>query len=138
MGMRCMLGPWKFLPLLVAATVLAGCGDVTPTVASNSSTASAGSQPTTSGSSTNGSATLTWVAPVENTDDSILNDLSGYTIFYGTNSAALTETIPITNPSQTTYVINNLSAGTYYFSVAANASDGTTSSQSAIVTKTIM
>jgi hypothetical protein len=85
-----------------------------------------------------GSATLTWVAPVQNTDGSLLNDLTGYTIYYGTNSAALTQTIKITNPAETTYVVDNLSAGTYYFSVAADASDGTESSQSALGSKTIM
>ncbi len=136
------MGTWrmravrKLLPLLVAATMLAACGnEVSPTTASGSVDSSNGSGTT---SSTTGSATLTWVAPVQNTDGSILNDLSGYTIYYGTNSAALTETIQITNSAQTTYVINNLSAGTYYFSVAANASDGTQSSQSTVVTKTIM
>jgi hypothetical protein len=87
---------------------------------------------------TTGSATLSWVAPVQNTNGSILNDLSGYTIYYGTNSAALNQTIKITNPSETTYVVNNLSAGTYYFSVAADASDGTESSQSILGSKTIM
>jgi hypothetical protein len=50
----------------------------------------------------------------------------------------LNQTIEITNPAETMYVVNNLSAGTYYFSVAADASDGTESSQSALGSKTIM
>jgi hypothetical protein len=87
---------------------------------------------------TTGSATLTWEAPVENTNGSPLTDLAGYTIYYGTNSADLTQTIKITDPTETTYVVDNLSAGTYYFSVAADASDGTQSSQSALGSKTIM
>jgi hypothetical protein len=85
-----------------------------------------------------GSATLSWDAPVENTNGSPLNDLAGYTIYYGTNSADLTQTIKITDPTETTYVVDNLSAGTYYFSVAADASDGTQSSLSALGSKTIM
>jgi hypothetical protein len=87
---------------------------------------------------TMGSATLSWEAPVENTNGSPLTDLTGYTIYYGTNSAELTQTIKITDPTKTTYVVDNLSAGTYYFSVAADASDGTQSSQSALGSKTIM
>jgi hypothetical protein len=138
MGTWRMRAVWKLLHLLVAATLLAACGsEVSPTGASASGSVESSNGGGTT-SSTTGSATLTWVAPVQNTDGSILNDLSGYTIYYGTNSAALTETIQITNSAQTTYVINNLSAGTYYFSVAANASDGTQSSQSTVVTKTIM
>ncbi len=50
----------------------------------------------------------------------------------------MNQTIEITNPAETMYVVNNLSAGTYYFSVAADASDGTESSQSALGSKTIM
>jgi len=132
-----MLAIWKLLPLIAATTVLAACNEVspTPTSASSSLGSSTGSGSTTGST---GSATLTWVAPVQNTDGTLLNDLSGYTIFYGTDSASLTETIKITNATQTTYVINNLSAGTYYFSVAANASDGTQSNQSNVVSKTIM
>jgi hypothetical protein len=87
---------------------------------------------------TTGSATLTWEAPQDNTNGSPLTDLSGYTIYYGTNSAELTQTVKITNPTQTSYVINNLSAGTYYFSVAADASDGTQSTQSILGSKTII
>jgi hypothetical protein len=87
---------------------------------------------------TTGSATLSWEAPVENTNGSPLTDLVGYTIYYGTNRAELTQTIQITDRTQTTYVVNNLSAGTYYFSVTADAADGTQSSQSALGTKTIM
>lgn len=85
-----------------------------------------------------GSATLTWEAPEENTNGSPLTDLAGYTIYYGTNSSELTDTIRIANASETTYVVNNLSAGTYYFSVAADASDGTQSTPSSLGSKTIL
>jgi hypothetical protein len=84
------------------------------------------------------SASLAWDAPQENTNGSPLTDLAGYTIYYGTDSAELTQTIRITNPKQTTYVVSNLSPGTYYFSVAADASDGTQSSRSTLGSKTIL
>ncbi len=92
----------------------------------------------TAAAATTGSATLSWEAPQENTNGTPLTDLAGYTIYYGTSSAAMTQTIQITDPTQTTYVVNNLSAGTYYFSVAADAADGTQSAQSALGSKTIM
>jgi len=136
------LALWKLLPLLGAAILLVACNDDSSTGGTTSSAApTTNAAPATSGSApaaTTGTATLSWEAPVQNTNGSILNDLTGYTIYYGTNSAALTQTIIITNPSETTYVVKNLSAGTYYFSVAADASDGTQSSQSTIGSKTIM
>jgi hypothetical protein len=87
---------------------------------------------------TTGSATLSWEAPIVNTNGTPLTDLAGYTIYYGTDSADLTQSVEITDPSQTTYVVENLSPGTYYFSVAADATDGTQSSRSTLGSKTIM
>ncbi|MET0657034.1 MAG: putative Ig domain-containing protein [Steroidobacteraceae bacterium] len=86
---------------------------------------------------TTGSATLSWQAPTENTDGSALSDLAGYRIVYGTSSNALTQTIEITNPSISSYVISNLPAATYYFAIKAYASGGAESAQSNLATKTI-
>jgi hypothetical protein len=79
-----------------------------------------------------GTASLSWTAPTENTDGTPLTDLAGYTIFYGVSPSALTQTIEVTDPSATSYVVSNLNSGTYYFTVAANASDGTESAQSPV------
>jgi hypothetical protein len=75
----------------------------------------------------NGSATLTWSAPTENADGSTLTDLAGYRISYGTSASSLTQTVQVTNASVTTYVIENLSPGTWYFSVKTYSSAGTES-----------
>jgi hypothetical protein len=83
-----------------------------------------------------GTVTLSWTAPTENTNGSAISDLTGYTIFYGTNSASMTQTVNVPGAGSTSYVIGNLSAGTYYFAVAANASDGTQSAKSPIGSKT--
>jgi hypothetical protein len=91
----------------------------------------------TAGAPASGTATLAWNAPTQNTDGTALTDLAGFTIFYGTNSAALTQTVYVPGATSTSYVIANLSAGTYYFAVAANASDGTQSAPSSIGSKTI-
>jgi hypothetical protein len=64
--------------------------------------------------------------------------LGGYRIYYGTNSSALTQVAEISNPGITTYMIQNLSAATWYFSLRAYRTDGTESDPSNIVSKTIM
>ncbi len=84
-----------------------------------------------------GSATLSWVAPTQNTDGSTLSDLAGYRIVYGTSSSALNQTISISNPSVTSYVIDGLASGTWHFAVKAYTSTGAESSQSNVASKTI-
>jgi Putative Ig domain len=83
-----------------------------------------------------GSATLTWVAPTQNTDGTALTNLTGYRIHYGTNSSSLTQSVTISNASISTYVLGNLSPGTWYFAVKALAK-GVESDFSNVATKTI-
>jgi Putative Ig domain len=82
-----------------------------------------------------GSASLSWVAPTENTDGSALADLGGYVIHYGTVSKTYTTSITVSNPALTRYVVEDLPAGTYYFSMTAT--DGAQSSPSAEASTTI-
>jgi hypothetical protein len=84
-----------------------------------------------------GSATISWLPPTENTDGSALTDLAGFRIYYGTSAMALTQTTTITNPGLTSYMIENLAAATWYFSVRAYAADGAESALSNIASKTI-
>jgi hypothetical protein len=84
-----------------------------------------------------GSATLSWTAPTRNTDGSTLSNLAGYRIVYGTSSSALSRTIQVTNPGLTTYVVQDLSPGTYYFAVRSYSSTGVESSNSSVASKTI-
>jgi hypothetical protein len=86
---------------------------------------------------TAGSANLSWTAPTDNTNGTPLTNLAGYTISYGTSPTALTQTIQAASPTETTYVVNNLSAGTYYFAVDAYTTTGTQSAESATGTKTV-
>ena len=83
-----------------------------------------------------GSASLTWVAPTKNTDGSPLTNLSGYTIHYGNSSSTLNQTVSVTNPSITAYVVENLAPGTWYFGVKA-VTPTATSGMSNIATKVI-
>lgn len=91
----------------------------------------------TQASATTGSATLTWVAPTENTDGSPITGLAGFHIYYGTSEGAMTQLIDVPNVSTTTYAIEQLDSGTYYFAVTAYNVDGMESAQSTIGSKTI-
>ena len=62
-----------------------------------------------------GTVTLSWTAPLENEDGTALTDLSAYTIYYGQESGDYDRTVSIDNPGMTTYVVENLTAGTWYF-----------------------
>jgi hypothetical protein len=84
-----------------------------------------------------GNATLDWTAPTENTDGSVLTNLAGYKVHYGNNRDHLTQTIKVTNPGLTAYVVEDLSPGTWYFTVTSYASDGTESVDSAVISTKI-
>ena len=88
-------------------------------------------------STTTGSATLTWTAPTENDDGTTLTNLAGYRIRYGTASTALTQTVQVANAGLTTYVVDNLAQGTWYFSMTAYTSAGLESMPTNVVSKTV-
>ena len=88
-------------------------------------------------STTTGSATLTWTAPTENDDGSALTNLAGYRIRYGTAPTALTQTVQVANAGLTTYVVDNLAQGTWYFSMTAYTSTGLESMPTNVVSKTV-
>jgi hypothetical protein len=114
-------------------------GNATVYLAPFTITVVSASQPGTSGAGagTNGNVSLSWVAPSENTDGTPLTDLSGYVIHYGSAPMSFTNSITITNPGLTRYVVENLPAGTYYFSVTAITSSGSQSGYSAEASTTI-
>jgi hypothetical protein len=87
--------------------------------------------------SSNGNATLNWTAPTQNTDGSALTNLAGYRIYYGMSPSALSSVVVLSNPSVTTYLVSNLSPGTWYFGLTAYTSSGTESSLSNVGSKTI-
>lgn len=65
------------------------------------------------------STTLSWTAPTLNEDGSALTDLAGFKIYYGNSSGDYPNEIRIDNPSITTFVVDDLSLGTYYFAATA-------------------
>ena len=86
---------------------------------------------------TTGSATLEWSPPTQNTDGSALTNLAGFRIVYGTSATALTQTIEVNNAALSSYVVDGLAAGTWYFAVVAVNSAGAQSIQSNVASKTI-
>ena len=80
-------------------------------------------------SAADGSATLSWVPPTQNADGSVLTNLAGYRIFYGTDPDALSQEVELTNPGLTRYVVENLSPATWYFAMQAFNSKSEESAQ---------
>jgi hypothetical protein len=80
-------------------------------------------------------ATLSWTPPTTNTDGSALVNLAGYRIAYGNNQATLSQSIQVSNPAATSYVVTGLTTTTY-FTVRAYNTTGAESSQSNMATFT--
>ena len=85
-----------------------------------------------------GNAALDWTAPTENTDGSVLTNLAGYNVHYGTSPSNLTQVIKVANPGLTSYVVDNLAAGTWYFAVTSYTADGMESPDSGVVSTTVL
>jgi hypothetical protein len=84
-----------------------------------------------------GSATVSWTPPTANDDGSALTDLTSYRVAYGRASDALDQSAFVNNAGATTYTVENLSQGTWYFAVIAVNSAGGESSLSNVATKTV-
>lgn len=82
-------------------------------------------------------ATISWVPPTLKTDGTPLDNLKSYAIYYSKDQNKLTETVPEISVGKTTYVIEPLDPGTWYFSVSAWNTDGQESPKSPPVSKTI-
>ena len=104
---------------------------------------SSGSGSSGGGSSSSGvnlgtkTATLSWTAPSENTNGTALTNLAGYNIYYGNSTGAMTNQIRITTPGIQTYVIDNLTSGSWYFAITALNSTGVESVASGTVKVTL-
>jgi hypothetical protein len=73
-----------------------------------------------------GTATLTWAPPTKRVDQTPLpaTSLAGYRIHYGQSPRNYSSQITVNNPNLSSYVIDNLASGTWYFAVAARDSSG--------------
>jgi hypothetical protein len=84
-----------------------------------------------------GAATVNWQPPTANVDGSTLADLAGFRIFYGTDPETLERTVDLVNPGLTSYMIEDLTAGMWYFGVKAYTSAGAESDLSKLGSKKI-
>jgi hypothetical protein len=84
-----------------------------------------------------GTATVSWTPPVLRTDGSALTNLAGYEIRYGASAAVLDRAIQLTNPGLTSYMVQGLTSGTWYFGVMAVDSAGLASALSSVRSKTV-
>lgn len=86
----------------------------------------------------NGSATVSWTPPTTNTDGSTLANLSGYRILYGRSADNLNQSVSVNNAGASSFTVDNLVTGTWYFGVVAVNAAGFESDVSEIATKIIL
>lgn len=82
----------------------------------------------TSGSSV--VATITWPTPAADPSGTAL---AGYRVYYGTSIAGMTRVADVKDPTATSYVIDNLNPGTWYFAIASYDANKTQSALSPTV-----
>jgi len=111
--------------------------DIVISVSDGQATASLGAFAITVEAIAMGSVTLSWSPPTENTDGTTLTDLAGYRIYWGTTSGSYPNSVTIDNPGLTTYVVENLTPGTYEFVATSYNTSGVESDYSAPATKTV-
>lgn len=112
--------------LIIASFLIAGCGDVTLTKGSIGVVA------------VDDTASISWVAPMTNIDGSPLIDLDGYRIYYGLiGEGNLTHFIDLQNEQLTSYKIEGLTSGNWFFAMTAYNTNGIESEYSEEVTKNI-
>ena len=70
-----------------------------------------------------GSATLSWTPPTQNTNGSVLTNLAGYRVYYGTTPDVL-QVMTLTNAGLTRYVMTGLPKTTWYFAMTAYDRNG--------------
>jgi Putative Ig domain len=85
----------------------------------------------------NSSVSLSWTAPTQNANGTALTDLAGYYIYYGTSANQMTQSVKIANPGITSYVLSNLSPGTWYFSIVTYTTANEESTNSAVVSTSV-
>ncbi|MEJ2516283.1 MAG: fibronectin type III domain-containing protein [Gammaproteobacteria bacterium] len=83
-----------------------------------------------------GVATVRWTAPTRRTDGTPLDGLGGFRIRFGQSQTSLSNVITVKNPGATSYVVEGLGSGTWYFAVTAYDLKGLESSLSNLASKT--
>ena len=85
-----------------------------------------------------GRATLSWDAPLQRTDGSPLTNLAGFKLYYGSSAGNLQNVIQVPDAGARSYVVENLTIGTWYFAASAYDQGGVESARSNVVSKSIV
>jgi len=90
-------------------------------------------------SQNDGSVLVSWTAPQTYTDGTSLSmsDLGGYVVYCGASKKNLNQKTAIQDRTQTTYTLNNLPPGTYFFAVSAKDTAGREGPKSKVVSTTV-
>ena len=119
------------------ATVASNTAASTPVSTGSGASVATGTKVTTPIKTLNGVATLDWTPPTENSDGTILTNLAGYTVYYGTSPNDLSQSVKVSNPGLASYTVTDLASGTWYFAVTSYSADGVESTRTSTVTTTI-
>lgn len=65
------------------------------------------------------SVTVQWQQPTTNEDGSALNNLAGFQIKYGRQAGRYTHTVNVPTPGITSYMVEGLASGAYYFTMGS-------------------
>jgi hypothetical protein len=120
-----------------AASQIGAYSNITISVSDGTANASLAAFSITVSDVGSGSATLSWTPPTANSDGTSLTNLAGFRVRYGRSASNLDQSVSLDNPSINRYVVENLSAGTWYFAVVAVNTAGVTSQLSNTSNKTI-
>jgi hypothetical protein len=86
---------------------------------------------------TSGSAMLSWTPPTQNTDGSPLANLAGYKVYWGTSQGTYPSSVQLNNPGLTSYLVEQLTPGTWYFAMTSLNSQGVESALSNAASKVV-
>jgi hypothetical protein len=92
---------------------------------------------------TNGSALVSWAAPIANTDGTPLgagtgpDDLAGFRVMYGTAATNLDQSVYTPNAAARSLAVPSLAPNTWYFAVRAVNGQGLESANSNVATKVV-
>ncbi|MFO0449102.1 MAG: putative Ig domain-containing protein [Pseudomonadota bacterium] len=132
-----------FAPATGTLSGTPGAGDVGTysniTISTSNGTRSAALAPFAIGvqAASLGAATITWQPPTTRTDGTPLTNLTGYRIYYGTTQGGYPNQVPVANPGLTSFVVENLPPGTYWFVVTALDGNGIESVVSSATSKLV-
>ena len=121
-------------PVTAATTPASGAGS---SGSGSGVTVGTGAKVTTPIKTVDGVATLDWMPPTQNSDGTVLTNLAGYTVYYGTSPSDLSQTVKVSNPGLASYTVTGLTSGTWYFAVTSYSADGVESTRTSTVSTTI-